>query len=80
MFFGIQEDRKKVYIFLFFPGTAPACALSDGGFGLTGQGLLVIMNKKPVRRVPMHLMELHDFSAPELDVYARLTEAQLLNC
>ena len=27
----------------------------------------------------MHLMELHDFSAPELDVYARLTEAQLLN-
>lgn len=27
----------------------------------------------------MHLIELHDFSAPELDVYARLTEAQLLN-
>ena len=27
----------------------------------------------------MHLMELHDFSAPELDVYPRLTEAQLLN-
>ena len=27
----------------------------------------------------MQLMELHDFSAPELDVYARLTEAQLLN-
>ena len=27
----------------------------------------------------MNLIELHDFSAPELDVYARLTEAQLLN-
>ena len=27
----------------------------------------------------MQLIELHDFSAPELDVYARLTEAQLLN-
>ena len=27
----------------------------------------------------MNLMELTDFSAPELDVYARLTEAQLLN-
>ena len=27
----------------------------------------------------MHLIEITDFSAPELDVYARLTEAQLLN-
>ena len=27
----------------------------------------------------MNLIELHDFSVPELDVYARLTEAQLLN-
>ena len=27
----------------------------------------------------MNIIELHDFSAPELDVYARLTEAQLLN-
>jgi len=27
----------------------------------------------------MNLIELSDFSAPELDVYARLTEAQLLN-
>ena len=27
----------------------------------------------------MNLIELRDFSAPELDVYARLTEAQLLN-
>lgn len=27
----------------------------------------------------MNLIELYDFSAPELDVYARLTEAQLLN-
>ena len=27
----------------------------------------------------MNLIELHDFSAPEQDVYARLTEAQLLN-
>ena len=27
----------------------------------------------------MNLIELTDFSAPELDVYARLTEAQLLN-
>ena len=27
----------------------------------------------------MNLIELHDFSAPELDVYARLTEARLLN-
>ena len=27
----------------------------------------------------MNLIELQDFSAPELDVYARLTEAQLLN-
>ena len=27
----------------------------------------------------MNLIELHNFSAPELDVYARLTEAQLLN-
>ena len=26
-----------------------------------------------------NIIELHDFSAPELDVYARLTEAQLLN-
>ena len=26
-----------------------------------------------------NVIELHDFSAPELDVYARLTEAQLLN-
>ena len=27
----------------------------------------------------LNMIELHDFSAPELDVYARLTEAQLLN-
>ena len=27
----------------------------------------------------MHLIEITDFTAPELDVYARLTEAQLLN-
>ena len=27
----------------------------------------------------MHLIEITDFSAPELDIYARLTEAQLLN-
>ncbi len=27
----------------------------------------------------MNIIELHDFSAPELDVFARLTEAQLLN-
>ena len=27
----------------------------------------------------MNLIELTDFAAPELDVYARLTEAQLLN-
>ena len=27
----------------------------------------------------MHLIEITDFSAAELDVYARLTEAQLLN-
>ena len=27
----------------------------------------------------MNLIEITDFSAPELDVYARLTEAQLLN-
>ena len=26
-----------------------------------------------------NLHEIHDLSAPELDVYARLTEAQLLN-
>lgn len=26
-----------------------------------------------------NIIEIHDFSAPELDVYARLTEAQLLN-
>ena len=28
----------------------------------------------------MNLIEITDFHAPELDVYARLTEAQLLNC
>ena len=27
----------------------------------------------------MNIIEITDFSAPELDVYARLTEAQLLN-
>ena len=27
----------------------------------------------------MHLTEITDFHAPELDVFARLTEAQLLN-
>ena len=26
-----------------------------------------------------NIIEINDFSAPELDVYARLTEAQLLN-
>ena len=26
-----------------------------------------------------HIIEITDFDAPELDVYARLTEAQLLN-
>lgn len=26
-----------------------------------------------------NIIEIHDFSAPELDVYARLTENQLLN-
>ncbi|MBQ8768700.1 MAG: RNA methyltransferase [Oscillospiraceae bacterium] len=29
--------------------------------------------------MPMNLIEITDFNAPELDVYARLTEAQLLN-
>lgn len=33
----------------------------------------------PVERKPMNIIEINDFNAPELDVYARLTEAQLLN-
>ena len=37
------------------------------------------MTKKPKGNLIMNLIELTDFSAPELDVYARLTEAQLLN-
>ena len=37
------------------------------------------MTKTPEGNKTMNLIELTDFSAPELDVYARLTEAQLLN-
>ncbi|MGM9590768.1 MAG: TrmH family RNA methyltransferase [Faecousia sp.] len=37
------------------------------------------MKKMTEGTTPMNLIELHDFTAPELDVYARLTEAQLLN-
>ena len=38
-----------------------------------------IITKKSEGKFLMNLIELTDFSAPELDVYARLTEAQLLN-
>ena len=38
---------------------------------------MMAMDKK--ENTAMNLIEITDFSAPELDVYARLTEAQLLN-
>ena len=37
------------------------------------------MGVKNCREIAMNLIEITDFHAPELDVYARLTEAQLLN-
>ena len=39
----------------------------------------IIITKISEGKISMNLIELTDFSAPELDVYARLTEAQLLN-
>ena len=46
---------------------------------LTGVGAEAIMRAEKERKMPMNLIEITDFNAPELDVYARLTEAQLLN-
>ena len=46
---------------------------------MTGIPGKIIMTKTTEGNLPMNLIELTDFSAPELDVYARLTEAQLLN-
>ena len=46
---------------------------------MTGIPGKIIITKRSEGEISMNLIELTDFSAPELDVYARLTEAQLLN-